>query len=131
MLWLPRYGPCMPLHYVDPRKKHSRFYQAQEKFFPFAPRTVLGAPFRPSHGPVVVPQDRGALSIDLWRDVHRSADDHGCKVGSKREHQITYFHDGPDPIVTASNYGGANTRSGTTTSRRILNANSATGDSGE
>ena len=24
-----------------------------------------------------------------------------------REHQITYFHDGPDPIVTAPNYGGA------------------------
>ena len=30
----------------------------------------------------------------------------GAKSGQPREHQITYFHDGPDPIVTASNYGG-------------------------
>ena len=30
----------------------------------------------------------------------------GAKSGQRRENQITYFHDGPDPIVTASNYGG-------------------------
>ncbi len=30
----------------------------------------------------------------------------GARSGRRREHQITYFHDGPHPIVTASNYGG-------------------------
>ena len=30
----------------------------------------------------------------------------GAKSGQPRQHQITYFHDGPHPIVTASNYGG-------------------------
>jgi deazaflavin-dependent oxidoreductase (nitroreductase family) len=30
----------------------------------------------------------------------------GAKSGQPREHQITYFHDGSDAIVVASNYGG-------------------------
>jgi len=30
----------------------------------------------------------------------------GAKSGQPREVQITYFHDGPDPIAVASNYGG-------------------------
>jgi deazaflavin-dependent oxidoreductase (nitroreductase family) len=30
----------------------------------------------------------------------------GAKTGQPREVQLTYFHDGPDPILIASNYGG-------------------------
>jgi deazaflavin-dependent oxidoreductase (nitroreductase family) len=30
----------------------------------------------------------------------------GAKSGQPREVQLTYFHDGPDPILIASNYGG-------------------------
>ena len=30
----------------------------------------------------------------------------GAKTGRPREVQITYFHDGQDPIVIASNFGG-------------------------
>ena len=30
----------------------------------------------------------------------------GAKSGQRREHQLTYFHDGPDPILIASNDGG-------------------------
>jgi deazaflavin-dependent oxidoreductase (nitroreductase family) len=30
----------------------------------------------------------------------------GAKTGQPREHQLTYFHDGPDPILIASNSGG-------------------------
>ena len=56
---------------------------------------------------MVVPQDRRPLSLNPRRGFYRAADDHGCKVRATREHQITYFHDGPDPIVTASNYGGS------------------------
>ena len=32
----------------------------------------------------------------------------GAKSGQRREHMVTYVHDGPDPIVTASNGGGPN-----------------------
>ena len=31
----------------------------------------------------------------------------GAKSGQRRERQLTYFHDGPDPILIASNAGGA------------------------
>ena len=30
----------------------------------------------------------------------------GAKTGQPREVQLAYFHDGPDPILVASNYGG-------------------------
>ena len=30
----------------------------------------------------------------------------GAKTGQPREAQLTYFHDGPDPILIASNFGG-------------------------
>jgi deazaflavin-dependent oxidoreductase (nitroreductase family) len=30
----------------------------------------------------------------------------GAQSGQRREHQLTYFHDGRDPILIASNYGG-------------------------
>ena len=30
----------------------------------------------------------------------------GAKSGQPREVQLTYFHDGPDPILIASNFGG-------------------------
>jgi deazaflavin-dependent oxidoreductase (nitroreductase family) len=30
----------------------------------------------------------------------------GAKSGQPRVVQLTYFHDGPDPILMASNYGG-------------------------
>src|SRR3954462_13217437 len=43
---------------------------------------VHGPSHRPSHGPVVIPRDPRALSIDPWRDVHGSADDHRCEVRS-------------------------------------------------
>jgi hypothetical protein len=32
MLSLPRYCPCMPVRYVDPNKKHGRWYTALESF---------------------------------------------------------------------------------------------------
>ena len=31
----------------------------------------------------------------------------GAKSGQQRQVQLTYFHDGPDVILIASNYGGA------------------------
>ena len=33
----------------------------------------------------------------------------GAKTGQPREVQLAYFHDGSDPILIASNYGGTKT----------------------
>src|SRR6478609_8585277 len=52
------------------------------KLWSFASGTVLGAPFRPSHGPVVVPRNRRALSMDLRRSLDGSVGDHRCEVRS-------------------------------------------------
>lgn len=68
--------------------------------------TVHGPSPLTSHRPVVIPRDPGALSIGPWLGVHRTPVDDGAKSGQPREVQLTYFHDGPDAIVIASNYGG-------------------------
>jgi len=67
----------MPLHHVDPTEKRGRFYQANVRFA----RSPIGQ-FLARH---VTPR------IDPWL----------------REVQLTYFHDGSNPILIASNYGEA------------------------
>ena len=96
------------LHYVDPHKKHSRWYTAMETFSRSRSRSVHGAQRVPSHRPVAVPRYRRSLSVGPRRTCQRRRWSRtGAKIGQRREHQLTYFHDGPDPILTASNYGGA------------------------
>ena len=58
--------------------------------------------------PWLYPGDRRSLSNDHRRNGHGSVRQHRCQVGAtRRQHQLTYFHDGSDPILIASNYGGA------------------------
>jgi hypothetical protein len=66
----------MPLRYVDPHKKHGRWYTAFESFI----RSRSGEfstrhPFF-SHRPVVVPRNRRPLSSVPWRTVYRAADEY-------------------------------------------------------
>ena len=61
--------------------------------------TVLRASCRMPYRPV-------ALSISPWRGFHRSVSDHGRKIWATARAPDHLLHDGPDPIVTASNYGG-------------------------
>lgn len=96
----------MPLRYVDPHKKHGRRYQALESFG----RSRPGQWYARHVGPHIDPWLFGATGR-RWPSIVGGVSTAplttmGAKSGQRREHQITYFHDGPDPIVTASNYGG-------------------------
>lgn len=99
--------PFMPLRYVDPHKEHSRWYKSFESFIrsragEFTTRRVFSRIdpwlYRATGGRY--PAMLGVLTTAPLVTT-------GAKSGQRREHQINYFHDGSDPIVTASNYGGA------------------------
>ncbi len=93
----------MPLYYVDPHSKHSRRYKALESFG----RSRTGQ-FLARHV---------FFRIDPW--LHRTTGGRyprilggpasaplmttGAKSGQPRVCQLTYFHDGPAPILIASN----------------------------
>jgi deazaflavin-dependent oxidoreductase (nitroreductase family) len=102
----PPYRPCMPLHYTDPHKKHSRWYTALENFGRSRPGPFLAHHLFPRIDPWLYRATGGRYPWILGGVSTAPLMTTGSKSGQPREHQITYFHDGPDPIVTASNYGG-------------------------
>jgi deazaflavin-dependent oxidoreductase (nitroreductase family) len=98
---------CMPLRYVDPLKKRSRWYTAFESFIrsrsgELSVRHLFSHVdpwlYRATGGRY--PAFLGALSTAPLMTT-------GAKSGQPREHQVNYFHDGADAIVIASNYGGS------------------------
>ena len=96
----------MRLQYVDPHKKHGRWYAALESFG----RSRLGQFYAHHVGPRV---DPGLYRVTKgrWPSIIGGVSSApltttGAKSGQPREHQITYFHDGNDAIAIASNYGG-------------------------
>jgi deazaflavin-dependent oxidoreductase (nitroreductase family) len=95
----------MPLHYVDPHKKRGRFYKAQENFSRTRPGTFLGLHFFPRIDPWLYRATGGRYPAVLGGMVTAPLMTTGAKSGQPRETQLTYFHDGPDAILTAS-YGG-------------------------
>ena len=96
----------MPLRYVDPHKKHSRWYKAQEDFGRSRLGEFLASRFFSRIDPWLYRATGGRYPSILGGISSAPLMTTGAKSGQPREHQITYFHDGPDPIVTASNYGG-------------------------
>ena len=97
----------MPLHYVDPYKQHSRTYAAFEKFGRSRPGQFLAHHVFCRIDPWLYRATGGRYPAILGGPCTAPLMTTGAKSGQRREHQITYFHDGRDPIVTASNYGGA------------------------
>lgn len=96
----------MPLRYVDPHRKHGRWYTALESFA----RSRQGQWYARHVGPHIDPWLFRATG-GRWPSIMGGVSTAplmttGAKSGQPRQHQITYFHDGPDPVVTASNYGG-------------------------
>jgi deazaflavin-dependent oxidoreductase (nitroreductase family) len=96
----------MPLRYVDPNKK--RFARKAFAAFIRSPAgevfvRYVAAPTDPWLERVTggrVNWGAGIINTSTLRTT-------GAKSGQPRESQITYFHDGRDPIVIASNYGKA------------------------
>ena len=97
---------CMPLRYVDPQKKHGRWYTAVESFIrsrsgEFSTRHLF------SHvDPWLYRATGGRYPAFLGVLATAPLMTTGAKSGQPREHQVNYFHDGTDAIVIASNYGG-------------------------
>lgn len=95
-----------PLRYVDPHKKHSRLYTAIENFSRSRPGQFLARHLWPRIDPWLYRATGGRYPSILGGPATAPLMTTGAKSGQSRKHQITYFHDGNDAIVTASNYGG-------------------------
>jgi deazaflavin-dependent oxidoreductase (nitroreductase family) len=90
----------MPLRYVDPNKKHGPLYRANVWFGRTSAGRFLGRHFSPRVDPWVsrLTDGRGFGAI-----VSAPLIATGAKSGQPRQVQLSYFHDGRDPILIASN----------------------------
>jgi deazaflavin-dependent oxidoreductase (nitroreductase family) len=95
----------MPLHYVDPHKKRGPVYKAYVRFG----RSRLGLAYSLGTGGRVDPwlykMTGGRYPAILGSIASAPLTATGAKSGMPRQHQVTYFHDGLDPVLLAS-YGG-------------------------
>jgi hypothetical protein len=96
----------MPLHYVDPHKKQSRWYTAIETWGRSRPGQFMARHITPRVDPWLYRATGGRYPSVLGGVSTAPLITTGAKSGQPREHQLTYFHDGDDAIVIASNYGG-------------------------
>jgi deazaflavin-dependent oxidoreductase (nitroreductase family) len=96
----------MPLHYVDPNKKRGPLYRANVRIG----RTRLGRAYGLGIGwridPWLYRATGGRYPASLPVVASAPLMTTGAKTGQPREVQLTYFHDGPDPVLIASNGGG-------------------------
>ena len=90
--------PFMPLHYVDPNKKRGPLYRANVRIG----RTRLGRAYGLRIGwridPWLYRATGGRYPASLPVVASAPLMTTGAKTGHPREVQLTYFHDGPDPI---------------------------------
>jgi deazaflavin-dependent oxidoreductase (nitroreductase family) len=93
----------VPLRYVDPNKKRGPIYRANVRFGRTRAGLFLGRHFSPRVDPWVsrLTNGRGFGPV-----VNAPLITTGAKSGQPRQVFVAYFHDGRDPIVIASNYGG-------------------------
>ena len=93
----------MRLRHVDPNKKRGPFYRANVRLGRTRAGQFVGRNFSPRVDPWLskLTNGRGFGPV-----VNAPLITTGAKSGQPRQVQVTYFHDGRDPILIASNYGG-------------------------
>ena len=96
----------MPLRYVDPHKKRGRLYRISERFGGSRPGQWTARHVSARIDPLLYRATGGRFTTSAGTIVNAPLVTIGAKSGQPREVQLTYFHDGSDPIVVASNYGG-------------------------
>jgi hypothetical protein len=106
---VPGYGPCMPLPYIGPNKKRGRWYEATTRFASSRPGQFLARHVNPRIDPWLYRATGGRYPSCLGTIATAPLTATGAKSGQPREVELTYFHDGSDPILIASNYGGTQT----------------------
>lgn len=95
----------MPLRYVDPRKPHGRVYATSVRFG----RSRIGQ-FVARHVARRTDPHLFRLTggrVNMGPIINAPLVSTGAKSGQRRQVQLVYFHDGPDAILLASNYGSA------------------------
>ena len=94
----------MPLRYVDPHKKRGLIYRADERFARSRAGQFLA--HRVARiDPWLYRVTRGRYPASLPVIASAPLVSTGARTGQPRVVQLTYFHDGRDPILIASNYG--------------------------
>lgn len=96
----------IPLAYVDPHKKRSRWNKATERVFRNRPGQWIARKTFWRIDPWLFRVTGGRYPTIVGGTATAPLVSTGAKSGQRREHQLTYFHDGPDPILVASNAGG-------------------------
>jgi deazaflavin-dependent oxidoreductase (nitroreductase family) len=96
----------MPLHYVDPHKKQGRMYKAWESWGRSRPGQWSARHVARRIDPWLYRVTGGRYPSVLGGVSTAPLMTTGAKSGQPREVQLTYFHDGSDPILIASNHGG-------------------------
>jgi deazaflavin-dependent oxidoreductase (nitroreductase family) len=97
----------MPLHYVDPRKKRGRVYRAFVRFARSRAGQFCAHHINPRVDGPLYRATGGRYPSIIGTVASAPLTTTGARSGLRREVQLTYFHDGQDPILIASNYGGA------------------------
>jgi deazaflavin-dependent oxidoreductase (nitroreductase family) len=95
----------VPLRYVDPHKKRGPVYRASVRFGRSSVGQFIARHIARHTDPYLFRLTGGR--VNMGAIINAPLISTGAKSGEKREVQLTYFHDGPDVILTASNYGGA------------------------
>lgn len=95
----------MPLRYVDPHKKRGPVYRASVRFGRSRAGQFMARHIARHTDPYLFRLTGGR--VNMGAIINAPLVTTGAKSGERRQVQLTYFHDGPDVILLASNFGGA------------------------
>ena len=95
----------MPLRYVDPHRRRGSRYEQGVRFGRSKIGQFIARHFARRTDPLLFRLTSGR--VNMGPIVNAPLRSTGAKSGQPREVQLTYFHDGSDVILVASNFGGA------------------------
>jgi deazaflavin-dependent oxidoreductase (nitroreductase family) len=95
----------MPLRHVDPAKKRGTMYELNVRFGRSGAGQFVARHIARHTDPLLFRLTGGR--VNMGAVINAPLVSTGAKSGQPREVQLTYFHDGSDVILLASNYGGA------------------------
>ena len=96
----------MPLRYVDPHQRRTWAQHAAASFGRSVPGQWFARQVASRIDPVLYRISGGRFTTSAGVVVNAPLVTTGAKSGQPREVQLTYFHDGSDPVLIASNFGG-------------------------
>jgi deazaflavin-dependent oxidoreductase (nitroreductase family) len=95
----------MPLRYVDPHRRRGRRYEQGVRFGRSRIGQFIARHVARRTDPLLFRITGGR--VNMGPIVNAPLRSTGAKSGQPREVQLTYFHDGADVILVASNFGGS------------------------